>query len=221
MKHWWGFQISHFWHNVLANYHPSRTKSIRFTSILAQIINHYPRPIAVMDVAQIYAVVAGSLFAVLTIVNFCIHLWTILQTNIVWILRHMIYPFLLRRHRLVGPWTRRGFVFRSLYILTNIFCSVYRTQSIIEAGNRTGILSLINLMPLFFGPHFDFLAGLMGVSLHNVRTIHGSAAVVSVLLSTAHAIFSVFGGKWSTLAWSSHLYGLIVSFIHSFSPGRY
>ena len=83
-----------------------------------------------------------------------------------------------------------------------------------EAGNRTGILSLINLMPLFLGPHLDFLAGLMGVSLHNLHNIHGSAAVVSLLLGAAHAIFSVFDGRWTKLAWSGHLYGIAVRLIH-------
>ena len=64
-----------------------------------------------------------------------------------------------------------------------------------EASKRTGILSLINLMPLFFGPHLDFLAKLLGISLNNLHTVHGSAAIISVSLSTAHAIFSVFGGQ--------------------------
>ena len=173
-----------------------------------------------MDVTQIYAVVAGSLFAALTTINFCIHLGTILQTCTVWILRHIVYPFFLRRHRLIGPWSRRGLILRSIYLLTNIFCSSYRTQSIVEAGNRTGILSLINLMPVFFGPHLDFLAGLMGVSLHNLHTVHGSAAVVSVLLSAAHALFSVYGGQWNTLAWSPHLYGLIVSMLQTSPPSH-
>ncbi len=64
-----------------------------------------------------------------------------------------------------------------------------------EAGKRIGILSLINLMPLYFGPHLDFLEELLGVSLHNLHTVHGSAAIVSVLLSATHVLLGVFGGK--------------------------
>ncbi len=166
-----------------------------------------------MDVTRIYAVVAGSLFAILTTINFCIHVWTLLQTYSVWILGHIVYPFFLRRHRLLGPWSYRGFILRTVYLLINVFCSAYRTHSIMEAGKRTGILSLINLMPLFFGPHLDFLAKLLGISLNNLHTVHGSAAVMSVSLSAAHAIFSVFGGQWNTLAWLPRLYALIVSLI--------
>ena len=167
-----------------------------------------------MDVTRIYAIVAGSLFAVLTTINFCIHLCTILQTFTVWILRHIVRHFILQRHRLVGPWSLRGFILRCIYILTNIFCSIYRIRLVVEAGKRTGIILLINLMPLYFGPHLDLLAELLGVSLYDLHTIHGSAAVASVLLSAAYALFSVFGGQWNALAWFPRPYALIVRLIH-------
>lgn len=221
VKQWWGvtgFQSAISGTTLSLDIILPGRRTTPFNSVLARITKRYLKPSADMDVTQIYAIVAGSLFAVLTTINFCIHLWAMFQTYAGWILRHIVYPFFLRRHLVVGPWSRRGFILRSIYILTNIFCSVYRTNSILEAGNRTGILSLINLMPLFFGPHLDFLAGLMGVSLHNMHTVHGSAAVVSVLLSAAHAIFSVLDGKWKTLAWSSHVCGLIVSPIHHLVP---
>lgn len=207
------------WHNALNGYASPRMEA-HFILLYpySRWINHHLKLTTVMDVTQIYAIVAGSLFAVLTTVNFCIHLWTLVQTYTVWVLRHIVYPFFLRRHRLVGPWSRRGFILRNIYILTNIFCSAYRTQTMMEAGKRTGILSLINLMPLFFGPHLDFLAKLMGVSLHNLHIIHGSAAIMSVLLSAAHAILSVLGGQWNTLAWCPRLYALLVSLVyHSFT----
>lgn len=136
-----------------------------------------------------------------------------MQRYTIWILRHLVYRLVLRRHRLVEPWSFRDFIFRCVYILTNIFCSAYRTYTIVEADKRTGILSLINLMPLYFEPHLDFLAKLLKVSLHDLHTIHGSAAGMSILLSAAHALCSVFGGQWNALAWFPRLYALIVSLI--------
>ena len=168
---------------------------------------------AVMDVTRIYAILAQSLFAVLTTVNFCIQLCTILQTYTVWILRQTAYPCFPGCHRLIGPWSLRGFILRCIYILPNIFCSAYGTESIMEAGKRIGILSLINLMP-YFGPHLDFLAELLGVSLHDLHTVHGSAAIVSVLLSATHALLGVFGGQWNALAWLPRLCALFVRLIH-------
>ena len=97
---------------------------------------------------------------------------------------------------------------------TNIFCSAYGTESIMEAGKRICILSLINLMPLYFGPHLDFLAELLGVSLHDFHTVHGSAAIMSVLLSATHALFSVFGGQWNALTWLPRLCELFVRLMH-------
>ena len=84
----------------------------------------------------------------------------------------------------------------------------------VEASKRTAILLLINLMPLYFGPHLDLLAEVLGVSLYDLHTIHGSAAVTSVLLSAAYALFSVFGGQWNALTWFPRPYVLIVRLIH-------
>ena len=163
---------------------------------------------------RIYAIVAGSFFAVLTTVNFCIHLCSILQTYTVWIFRHIVHRFILRRHRLAGPWSFRDFVLCCIYILTNTFCSAYRTRPVVEASKRTGVLLLINLMPLYFGPHLDLLAELLGVSLYDLHNIHGSAAATSVLLSAAYTLFSVFRSQWNALAWFPRPYALIVRLIH-------
>ena len=167
-----------------------------------------------MDVTRIYATVAGSLLALLTTVNFCIHLCTILQTYTVWILQHIVHRFILRCHRLAGPWSLRDFVLCCIYILTNTFCSAYRTRPVVEASNRTGVHLLINLMILYFGPRLDLLAELLGVSLRDLHIFHGSAAVISVLLSPAHALCSVFGDQWNALAWLPRLYALVIILIH-------
>lgn len=65
-----------------------------------------------------------------------------------------------------------------------------------EAGKGTGVLLLINLKPLYFGPHLDFLVGFLGIFLHDLYTVRGSATVMSVLLSAIHVLFSIFGGQW-------------------------
>ena len=214
MKHWWsvtGFR------RAISGTTPSLDITLRGWDLASLAFSpgpitddHLTHP-AGMDVARIYAIVAGSLFAILTTLNFCIHLCTILQTYTVWIVRHIVHHFILRRHRQVGPWSLRSFILRCIYILTDIFCSAYRIRSMVEAGKRTGVLLLINLMPLYLGPHLDFLAEFLGISLHDLHTVHGST---TVLLSAAYALFSGFGGQWNALAWSPHPYTLIVRLIH-------
>lgn len=217
MKHWWavtGFR------RAISGTTPSLDIILRgwdlasFILSMGPIIDDHLTHPADMDVARIYVIVAGSLFAVLTTINFCINLCTTLQTYTVWIVRHILQDFIPGRRHLVGPWSLRGFILRYIYILTNIFCSAYRIPSVMEAGKRTGALLLINLLSLCFGPHLDLLAELLGVSLHDLHTVRESAAVTSVLLSAAYALLSVFGGQWNALAWFPRPYALIVRLIH-------
>ncbi len=169
-----------------------------------------PFHIKAMDVTQLYAIVAGGLFALLTVLNFCFRLWKITQKCSAVVLRYIVYPLFLRRHRLMGPWSRSGFLLRFAYIAANIFCSGFRIVSVPEASNRTGTLSLINMLPLFLGPHLSFLAVMMGLSLHNFQAVHGSSAFVSVLLSAAHTGLGLSGSGAYSFHEPSHLYGLIV-----------
>ena len=136
----------------------------------------------------------GSLFGILTIINFFIYLWTALQTNIAWILRHIIYHFILRRYRLVGLWSFRGFLLFYLYIFINIFCSVYGKNLKVKVEKRIGIFSLINLMSLYFGLYLGFLIKLLEVFLHNIHIIYRFAAIISVALNITYTLFSVFRG---------------------------
>lgn len=112
MKHWWGVTGSR---RAISGTTPSLDITLRgwdlapFTFGLGRITDDHLKHLAGMDVTRIYAIVAGSLFAVLTTINFCIHLCTILQTFTVWILRHIVRHFILRRHRLpTATRARRG-----------------------------------------------------------------------------------------------------------------
>lgn len=116
-------------------------------------------------------------------------------------LRYLKYPYIIRRHRFVGPWTCVDIIIQIVYIASNSFCVGFRVSSIEKAGVRAGHLSLINMIPLFLGPHLGFLADILGISLSMFRLMHRSAGlmsfglvlfhVVAVLLS--HAMFSLRG----------------------------
>ena len=163
-----------------------------------------------MDVTTIYAIVAGGVFALSTVFNFCFRLWRTTRCCTVLILRYIVYPLFIRHHCLAGPWSRGGFLLRFVYIAVNVFCSGFQIRSVAEACSRTGTLSLINMAPLFLGPHLSFLAVMMGISLPTFRTIHGSSAAVSLLLSAAHTILGIYDSRSYSFHEPSHLYGLIV-----------
>ena len=64
----------------------------------------------------------------------------------------------------------------------------FKVTSVSTAGSRTGVLSLINIIPLFFGFHLGYLADLLGVSLRTYRWVHIAAASMAIALGAAHVV---------------------------------
>jgi hypothetical protein len=98
-----------------------------------------------------------------------------------------------------------------MYITANIFCTSFHTSSISEAGLRAGTLSLINIVPLFAGPHLGFLADLLGVSINIYRRIHRSAGLMSFLLTLFHVIVGLTSITPFVIMAGQNLFALIVS----------
>lgn len=163
-----------------------------------------------MDVTQIYTIIAGGIFGVLVVIQWILRVLETIQTVSLWGFCHLVYPFILRRHRFVGPWTRSGLLVRLLYLLANAFCGSFRVNSLAQARKRTGTLSLINMIPLYFGAHLSFVADLLGVSLGNLCSIHGSSAAVSTFLGSLHVIFGYVSSAKFRVWSGSPLYGFIV-----------
>lgn len=167
-----------------------------------------------MDVTQFYAIVAGGIIGLLLIVRFVIRVIQFLQPWSILLLRHALYPFLLKRHRFLGPWTRAEVSLQLLYLAVNIFCNSFGVSDVKEAGARAGTLSLINLIPVYFGVHLSFLGDLLGISLPAYRFAHGSTGTMSVMLGLFHVIVNVAGNPSFSYDVSGQLFGLIVGSLH-------
>ena len=163
-----------------------------------------------MDITQAYAVAAGGIFTTLFLINLLPYVMRLTGRVLIVICKHLTYPYLVRRHRLFGPWTRAGVLVQLVYITANLFCLSFRVSKISEAGLRAATLSLINMIPLFAGPHLSFVADLLGVSLTTYRQIHGTAGVGSFGLLGFHVLEAVSGGSYS-LASRRNVFGLVVS----------
>lgn len=163
-----------------------------------------------MEITQVYTIIAGGVFGILVVIQWIVRTLEAIQRFSLWGFRHLIYPFVLRRHRFIGPWTRNGALLRLLYVAINVFCEVFRVHSVAQAGLRAGNLSLINMIPLFFGIHLGFVADLLGLSLQTYTSIHGSAAVMSILMGCLHIIFTSVSGQRGESSGANQLYGLIV-----------
>lgn len=87
-----------------------------------------------MDITQVYAIAAGGIFTTLFVINLLPHVMQFTRHVLIVMCKHLTYPYVLRRHRLFGPWTRAGVLVHLVYITVNLFCLGYRVSKISQAG---------------------------------------------------------------------------------------
>lgn len=130
--------------------------------------------------------------------------------------KHLTYPYLLRRHRFLGSWSRAGAALQITFISINLFSISFivsmfpvsiRLSKTAEAGSRAGTLALITLIPLLAGTHHALLADLLGVSLQTIRLIHRSTGVAICLL---HVLFALTSKVSFSLDNTQDLFAVIV-----------
>ena len=141
-----------------------------------------------MEITQVYAVVVGgiaSAFLLLALMSSLAPFWAYIRLQMT---KHLMYPYILNRHALIGPWSAADVLLQVVYLTVNLFCISFRVANLSQAGLRAGTLSLINLCPLFSGPHLDFVADLLGLSLKGYRRVHRSAAFVAFALAIFHVL---------------------------------
>ncbi|KAH1894043.1 hypothetical protein KXW40_005924 [Aspergillus fumigatus] len=147
-----------------------------------------------MEATSVYGIAAGGIFIVLVSVRLISLLLRYTSVVSVWIAIHLIYPYLLGRHRLVGPWTRVSVIGHLIYVAANVFVLCFQPSTIANIGHRAGRLSLINMAVLFAGSPLVYLADIIGVSLRASRRIHRATAWMSGMLLACHVTIMVIMG---------------------------
>jgi len=166
-----------------------------------------------MESTQLYAIAAGGILSIIILYHFCNYLVQLASEHaLVFCLKHLFYPFMLARHRFVGPWTRSSAVKQCLFWALTAFCTVFRTSTLADAGTRAGMLSMINMIPLYSGLHLSFVADLLGVSVRAYTRIHGSLGVMTGALALFHAVVAVTGGR--STSQDTNIYTLMVRRCH-------
>lgn len=163
-----------------------------------------------MDLPIYYAIAAGGVAIILLILQIYrhVHLSMYSTVNSV-LLRYLVYPLCVNRHLLLGPWSRAMVLIQALYIVAVLFCSCFQISSPSDAAKRTGHLSLINLVPLYFGFQLSFVADLLGVSVRLWHRLHGTLGVIAVLLAVVHASLHV-STDLKTIRGRKGLYSILV-----------
>ena len=131
-----------------------------------------------MNINQGYATAIGSIVIIFVLANFLPRITRLVKHISLLISRHLTYPYLLHRHIFLGPWSRADVLVQLIYIAANIICLIFKVSTmsksnlptfqvstILESSLQAGTLSLINMIPVFAGPHLGFLADLLGLSI--------------------------------------------------------
>ena len=166
-----------------------------------------------MEPTEAYSFGLGALSLVFMFINFRPYFTRILEIGHVWTSEWLIFPQLLDRHPLVGPWSALDVAVQVVYTGANLFCIWFQATSAGVRGLRAAKLSLINMVPLLAGPHLSFLADLLGIPLRTFRNFHGSAGCMSFVLLCFHALTVVFTRVPFSLHVDKNRFGLIVSLL--------
>ena len=186
-----------------------------FALIIAQsLFNSSPLQFSlkfVMEITEAYAIAAGGVFLIFIFINFRPYIARLRATAALLTDKYLTYPQVLRRHRFLGPWSGASVFLQLLYISVNALCLGFGASSIWTVGLRAANLSLINLIPLFAGPHLSLLADLLDITLRMFRRFHRSARLMSFVLLVLHILTMVAKRTSFSLHNPENLFGLIVS----------
>ena len=153
-------------------------RTFHLKTLLNVSANRSPSPffirslLTVMNVTQVYTIAAGGIFVLLFIVKSVSSIQQVLRALAILVAKYLTYLFIVRRYRILGPWSRADILLQLIYFTINIFYITFRVTSVKDTGARAGTLAIINMAPLFFGFHLSFLADILGISLPNYRRIH-------------------------------------------------
>ena len=140
-----------------------------------------------MDAPFFYAIAAGGGIILLLFINATTHLTKFLEPCRMLIRKYFLLPTLVGRHRFFEPWNFAQMSFQLIYLVANIFCASFRVTTAKEASVRAAHLSLINMMPDYFGFHLSFNCDLLGVSLTTYRLFHASTGTMFGLIVSVAA----------------------------------
>jgi hypothetical protein len=163
-----------------------------------------------MDTIAVYALMIGSIWTIFLFINLLPYLTQIRERICLLAAFHLTYPYLIHRHRFLGPWNRANCLLQVLYLATNVLCLGFQASSIYESGSRAGTLALLNILPSFIGPNLSFSADIFGISLRTYQKLHYLTGITSVLLICFHILIAFFHhDSFSFSVWKDR-YGFVV-----------
>ena len=91
-----------------------------------------------MDISHVYALVMGGSFCLLLLINGLPLIARLIRYLSPLVLKHPIYRYILRRRRLLGPWSRADVLVQLIYIVGNICCfEFFQPKSVLLIDNTS------------------------------------------------------------------------------------
>ncbi|KAL9129886.1 MAG: hypothetical protein Q9217_001786 [Psora testacea] len=164
-----------------------------------------------MEITLLFAIATGSLIAFAFILRFWRTFGRALRKRIyVYLLRHVILPYAVRRYRFLGPWSYARLICYCVYLAVMAVGCSFRASSVELAGRRAGTLALINMLPLYLGFHLDLAAGLLGFPRSRYTIFHRAVGLMSVALCAVHSGIAL-RNKFAPFREVDSTYGFVVS----------
>ena len=167
--------------------------------------------LTVMNVIQVYAIAADDVFLLLLIVKSVSSVQQVLCALVILMIKHLIYSFIVRRHRLLKSWSRVDVLLQLVYFTINIFCMTFRVIFVKDVEVRAEILAMINMTSFFFEFHLSFLTDILEIFLFNHRRIHRMMKWMSFLLDFVHALAIIHDDSSFLRDMPKNLYVVIVN----------
>ncbi|KIW79846.1 hypothetical protein Z517_06461 [Fonsecaea pedrosoi CBS 271.37] len=106
-------------------------------------------------------------------------------------LKHVYYPQIPKALRGSEKTTRFDLLLTIIFLIGIVCSTTIRVEDTAGLRRRSGVISIINLIPLFGGAHMNFLTNACGIRLDVYRRIHRWLGRVAVVEGLVHVIAGV------------------------------
>jgi hypothetical protein len=166
-----------------------------------------------MDITQCYAVALGGVVALFIIAKTFLTIFKYTRTYAkFYFLKYVYYPQI---HKLLrGSEKTTGFdvLLIVVFLVGNVLCTTIRVKDIHGLTGRSGLMSIINLMPLSLGGHMNLIASRCGIRLGAYSRTHRWLGRVAIVEGLIHTVAAVSLRK-SDLRMPSDIAGLTVGYV--------
>lgn len=208
-SHFFPFRPAYFWRAETAT-GPQHNAALarREAAGLVQAM-HSP------TLSELYALGIGGVLVVLLSYRLASVLWDYFpRCPLFRLARISTLPYLVRRHRRIGPITTASTILWLSYIGVNMFFAIYRVQSLDDAAHGLALLASTNMIVLYLGSQLAFAADLVGVGVKRFGKIHRAVGSIVTVEAAGHVLIHISRHNVNTRD-SMIFYGILVCGIWS------